>query len=86
MVKNITIKNPTGLHARPASLLAKEAGNYDSDIYLISGDKKANCKSIMGIMALGVKKDDEVRLVVEGNDEIEAMNAIAALFEEGFGE
>ncbi|MFZ5965566.1 MAG: HPr family phosphocarrier protein [Bacillota bacterium] len=84
--KMVTIKNPTGLHARPATLLVKEASKYKSHISLIHGSNEANAKSVMGIMSMGLTKGSEVEIKVEGIDEAEALNGIVALFESNFGE
>lgn len=72
----VLIKNPTGLHARPAVELIKLAKNFKSKILLKNGDKKANGISIMEVMALGATKDSKIELMVDGIDEQEAMIAI----------
>lgn len=72
----VLIKNPTGLHARPAVELIKLAKNFKSKILLKNGDKKANGISIMEVMALGATKDSKIELMVDGVDEQEAMIAI----------
>ncbi|WP_026477766.1 HPr family phosphocarrier protein [Alkaliphilus transvaalensis] len=87
MVKETVIINcEAGLHARPATLLVKEAGKYKSEITLISGTVEINAKSIMGIMALGGKKGQSIEIKVEGTDEKMALEAIVALFNSNFGE
>lgn len=84
--KKIAIKNATGIHARPASLLVKEATRFKSDCFIIKGDKEYNCRSIMSIMGMGAKQGDEVILKVSGEDEQEAFEAISDLIERGFDE
>lgn len=61
--------DPAGLHARPASILSAEAGKYTSSIELEYGAKKGNMKSIMSIMALGIKGDSEIAIYTNGEDE-----------------
>ncbi|CAC13776.1 PHOSPHOCARRIER PROTEIN HPR (HISTIDINE-CONTAINING PROTEIN) [Mycoplasmopsis pulmonis] len=73
------IIDPIGLHARPASLLTKEASKYKSNISLLYKDRQANLKSIMNIMALGVKEGAEIEVKADGEDEKEAINAIKAV-------
>ncbi len=72
----IKVTDPAGLHARPASVLAREAGKFKCDIQLEYGEKKANMKSIMGIMALGITTGKEITIYCEGEDEQEALAAI----------
>lgn len=79
--KNIIIKNPTGLHARPASMLVKEANKYKSEIKIIKNGKEANAKSILSLLSLGISKDSEVTIKVSGDDENEAINAIINLID-----
>lgn len=77
-MKTIEMKviDPAGLHARPASLLVKEASKFKSDIDLEAGDRKATLKSILGIMSLGVKGDADIKIYIEGEDEVEAETAL----------
>ena len=70
------IKDPVGLHARPASIVVKTASDFQSDITIISGDKTGNLKSIMNVMALGVKQGEEVTIQAVGEDEEDAIKAI----------
>ena len=64
-----TIKAPVGLHARHAGLLVKEASKYRSDITVSFGDKTADAKRILGLMGLGIKLGDVIKVTVEGEDE-----------------
>ncbi|MBD5552032.1 MAG: HPr family phosphocarrier protein [Lachnospiraceae bacterium] len=76
-----TIKDELGIHARPAGLLVKEAAKYPCDVTLKCGEKKGSAKKIMAVMAMGVKKDNEVTVVCEGDKEEEAAAALQAFFE-----
>ncbi|SCZ02022.1 HPr family phosphocarrier protein [Alkaliphilus peptidifermentans] len=80
------INNNIGLHARPASLLVKEANTFQSDVNIINGSKKANGKSIIGILALQAKYGDEIIIDVEGIDEEACIAKLVELVEAGFGE
>ena len=64
-----TIKVPVGLHARHAGLLVKEASKYRSDITVSFGEKTADAKRILGLMGLGIKLGDVIKVTVEGEDE-----------------
>jgi phosphocarrier protein len=60
--KNVEITNPIGLHARPAAIFVQTAGKFESNIWLIKGDKKVNAKSIMGLMSLAISYGTEVTI------------------------
>ena len=70
------IIDPIGLHARPASLLVQCATKFKSDVTLFSAGKSANLKSIMSVMALAVKQNQEIEIKVNGVDEEAAINKI----------
>lgn len=55
----IVLKNQTGLHARPASILVTEAGKFKSDIYILKDGREINAKSILGVLSMGARKGDE---------------------------
>lgn len=74
------IQDEIGIHARPAGLLVKKAGEFKSDIKLIKGDKEADCKKIFAVMGLGVKKDETIRVQVSGIDEDRATKEIEKFF------
>ena len=63
------VKDPAGLHARPAGILVKKAKTFQSSIQLVRNDESVNAKQILGIMALAVKSGEEIALVIEGEDE-----------------
>ena len=79
--RKITIENQTGLHARPASMLVKEANKFKSDITINKSDKTANAKSILSVLSLGVAKGDEITIKASGEDENDAISAIINLIE-----
>lgn len=81
-MKEIILKiiDPLGLHARPASVIVATAGKYQSDISIHKEDKKGNLKSIMGVMALGVKQSDEIKIIAEGEDAEAAINDLVETF------
>lgn len=79
--KEVLVKNSTGLHARPATLLVKKASSFKSDISLEFNGKKANVKSLIGVLSLGVSKDATVKITASGDDETLAAEEIAKLIE-----
>lgn len=84
--RRVVINNEIGLHARPASLLVKEASKFRADSMIVKNGNKYNCKSIMNILSMGAKKGDEVVIICDGPDEEKALNALVYLIEEGLNE
>ena len=77
--KEIEIINKLGLHARAAAKLVTVAQSYKSDITIARNDKQVNGKSIMGVMMLAAAKGCSIELIIEGEDEQQAMNALVEL-------
>lgn len=75
------VKNPTGLHARPATLLVKRASTYKSDVSIEFNGKKANVKSLIGVLSLGVVKGSTIKVVTSGEDEDKAAEELTALIQ-----
>lgn len=82
----VVIKNKVGLHARPASMFVQTAAQFQSQVQVLHGDKKANAKSIMGVLKLGAAPGDALILRAEGEDAENAVNALAELIERKFDE
>ena len=79
--KEITIKNKTGLHARPAAILVQRANEYSSDIFLEKDEDRINAKSIMGVMMLAAAEGSTIKIIASGDDEQEAVEHISKLLE-----
>ena len=86
MEKTVTIKNASGLQARPAGMFVKKASEFKATVEIKAKDKVVNAKSIMGIMSLGLAQGDEVVICANGEDQESAVNALVELIESGFGE
>ncbi len=84
--EKIKIKNKLGIHARPATLLAQEAGKFKSEIFIAKDGIEVNAKSIMGIMMIAAEQGSVLILTVKGDDEKEAANAIKNIFNKIFEE
>lgn len=84
--QKITIKNPTGLHLRPAGILCKEAMNFKSLITFQYRGNTANAKSVLSVLGACIKCGDEIELVCEGEDEERALTHLVKMIEEGLGE
>ena len=85
----IVVQDPVGLHARPAALFVKLANKFASDITicnLSTSGKWANAKSILGLLACGVKQGDQIEIKAEGTDEEVAVKALEDLVHSNFSE
>lgn len=71
-----TITDELGIHARPAGLLVKLAGGFQSKIIIAKDGKEADAKRIMSLMSLGAAKGVEITVTVDGPDEDEAAKAV----------
>ena len=81
-----TINNKLGLHARASAKLTKLAGSFRCDVHMSRNGRRVNAKSIMGVMLLAAGVGSEVEIETDGADEQAAMDAIAALIDDKFGE
>ncbi|HJA72703.1 MAG TPA: phosphocarrier protein HPr [Candidatus Limosilactobacillus faecipullorum] len=75
--RDFNITAETGIHARPATILVQTASKFASDITLTYNGKSVNLKSIMGVMSLGVGQNADVMISADGDDEKDAIAAIA---------
>ena len=82
----VTIINRAGIHARPAALLVQVAKDFQANIYFEKGSDRINAKSIMGIITLSATYGTELKIISEGEDEKEAVEALIHLFESKFEE
>jgi phosphocarrier protein HPr len=82
----VTIKHPTGLHARPAAVFVNTAKKFTARVTVKHNNKEADAKSILNIMALGVTAETTVTIRADGPDEADALQQLAALIESNFGE
>lgn len=76
------IKDEQGIHARPAGLFVKEAASCESKITISKDGKEVDAKRILGVMGLGVKKDQEIVLKAEGSDEDQAIEKLSKFLQE----
>lgn len=84
--RKVVIKNPTGLHLRPAGILCKEAMKFKSLITFSFRGNTANAKSVLSVLGACVKCGDEVEFTCEGIDEEEALQSLVTAIEGGLGE
>ncbi len=84
--REVEIVNKLGLHARASAKLTQLAGTFQSQVFVAKGTRRVNAKSIMGVMMLAAGKGAKLTLETDGADEREAMDALAALVADRFGE
>ena len=86
ITKDLQVLNKLGLHARAAAKVVFIANKFVSDITLVKDNKQADARSIMKILMLSASKDSIINIIIDGNDEIQAMNSIEKLFQNKFDE
>ena len=84
--QKVTIKNPTGLHLRPAGILGKEAMKYKASVTFQFKDTTANAKSVLSVLGACVKSGDEIEVFCSGEDEETALQGMIRAIESGLGE
>ena len=84
--KEITITNSVGLHARPATYFIQKANTYKSSVWVECGERRANAKSLLGVLSLGISKGSKITIIADGADEQEALDGLAALALSGFND
>ena len=84
--REIKVVNKLGLHARASAKLTQAASKYASAVWISRNGRRVNAKSIMGVMMLAAGLGSTVELETDGADEAEAIEAVARLFADKFGE
>lgn len=78
----VVVNSKSGLHARPAGLFVKTANKFKSNIIVKKQDKAINGKSIIGVLGIAASNGEELEIIADGHDEIEAIDEIRVLFNE----
>jgi phosphocarrier protein HPr len=84
--QTVTLPNPSGLHARPASVFAKAAAGQPCDVRIAKDDREVNAKSVLSVLTLDCHQGDELTITTEGEGEDQALADLVALVESGIGE
>lgn len=79
-----TVQDELGIHARPAGRLIQEIKAYPCDTAIVKGDKRCDAKKLFGVMGMGVKCGDTIRVECSGEDEEAFLEKLKAFFEENF--
>lgn len=85
-MKDVTVQNQVGLHARPATFFIQRAMEYKSTIWVEKEERRVNAKSLLGVLSLGIVGNTDIRIIADGPDEEEAVAALVSLVESGFAE
>ncbi|MBO5744050.1 MAG: HPr family phosphocarrier protein [Clostridia bacterium] len=85
-IKEVTVQNQVGLHARPATFFIQKANEYKSMISIARDERKVNAKSLLGVLSLGITKGITVTISAEGDDEKEAVEGLVELITSNFAQ
>ena len=86
-MKETTVNNQVGLHARPATFFIQKANEFKSSIWVEKDDdRRVNAKSLLGVLSLGIVKGTTINLIADGPDEEAAINALVELINSEFAE
>ena len=85
-IKDVTVKNHVGLHARPATFFIQRANEYKSSVWVEKDERRVNAKSLLGVLSLGIIGGTNIRIIAVAPDEQEAVDALVKLVESAFAE
>ena len=85
-IKEATVNNQVGLHARPATFVIQKANEFKSSIWIEKDERRVNAKSLLGVLSLGVVQGSTITIVSDGPDEELAVNTLAELISSDFSE
>ncbi len=85
-VKEVTVQNQVGLHARPATFFIQKANEFKSSIWVEKDERRVNAKSLLGVLSLGIVGGTDIRIIADGLDEQLAVDSLVRLVENGFTE
>lgn len=85
-IRDVTITNNVGLHARPATFFVQKAHSYKSSIWVEKDNRRVNAKSLLGVLSMGITKGMTISLIADGPDENDALDGLAALIASNFGD
>lgn len=85
-VKDVAVKNHVGLHARPATFFIQKANEFKSSIWVEKEERRVNAKSLLGVLSLGIVGGTTIKVIADGADEQQAVEALVKLVASGFAE
>lgn len=84
--KDVVVQNQVGLHARPATFFIQKANEFKSTIWVEKEERRVNAKSLLGVLSLGILGGTAIKVIADGVDENEAVDALEKLVLSGFAE
>ena len=84
--KEVLVQHLVGLHARPATFFIQKANEFKSSIWVEKEERRVNAKSLLGVLSLGIVGGVTIRIIADGSDEQEAVDALVDLVNSGFSE
>ena len=85
-VKEVSVKNQVGLHARPATFFIQKANEFKSSVWVEKDERRVNAKSLLGVLSLGIVGGTTIRIMSDGSDEEQSVDGLVKLVESGFAE
>ena len=85
-VKEVTVQNQVGLHARPATFFIQRANEFKASIWIEKEERRVNAKSLLGILSLGIVGGTTIKIIADGSDEENSVESLVKLVESGFAE
>ncbi|MDD6160869.1 MAG: HPr family phosphocarrier protein [Oscillospiraceae bacterium] len=85
-MKETTVNNQVGLHARPATFFIQKANEFRCSVWVEKDERRVNAKSLLGVLSLGIVKGTTIKLIGDGPDEESAVNALVELINSDFSE
>ena len=85
-VKEVSVKNQVGPHARPATFFIQKANEFKSSVWVEKDERRVNAKSLLGVLSLGIVGGTTIRIMADGSDEEQAVDGLVKLVESGFAE
>ena len=85
-IKQATVNNQVGLHARPATFFIQKANEFKSSIWVEKEERRVNAKSLLGVLSLGIMGGTDIRIIADGSDEEAAVEGLVSLVKSGFTE
>ena len=85
-IKDVVVQNQVGLHARPATFFIQKANEFKSSIWVEKEERRVNAKSLLGVLSLGILGGSTIRIIADGSDEIDSVDALTKMVLLGFAE
>ena len=85
-VKEVTVQNHVGLHARPATFFIQKANEFKSSIWVEKEERRVNAKSLLGVLSLGIVGGTSIKVIADGADEQQVVESLVKLVASGVSE